>query len=205
MKDLTILSGLVMLYCFFHSFLISITVTRYVKSNTGEIFRYYRLFFNIFSLVTLIPLLYYTHSLRGSPVFIWSGYLVYIKYAIIMVGIILIMAGTHGYNFFQFLGLKQLKNSSIDENDIISETLNTSGVLSIIRDPWYAAVILLLWARNMDYSKLVVNTIFTGYIIIGTYLEEYKLVKAFGKEYLDYQKEVSMLIPVKWVFKKLFS
>jgi len=36
-------------------------------------------------------------------------------------------------------------------------------------------------------------------LIVGTYLEEKKLVREFGEKYLIYQKRVSMLIPYKWL------
>jgi protein-S-isoprenylcysteine O-methyltransferase Ste14 len=42
---------------------------------------------------------------------------------------------------------------------------------------------------------LVINTLLTLYVIIGTWLEERKLVLEFGEAYLQYQKEVPMLIP----------
>jgi len=205
MDELIILSVLWVLYCFLHSLLISIPFTRFVKNRMGENFYYYRLFFNIFSLVTLIPLLYYTYTLREEEFLIWSSYWVYVKYILIIVAVILLIAGAQGYSFLQFLGLKQIRDKNVEENDIISDTLNTSGVLGIIRHPWYAAVILLLWARDLDLPGLIVSIILTLYIIIGTYLEEYKLVRAFGSQYREYKKEVSMLIPFKWVYKVFFS
>jgi protein-S-isoprenylcysteine O-methyltransferase Ste14 len=42
---------------------------------------------------------------------------------------------------------------------------------------------------------IIVNTLLTIYIIIGTILEERKLVLEFGEAYVKYQKEVPMLIP----------
>jgi protein-S-isoprenylcysteine O-methyltransferase Ste14 len=42
----------------------------------------------------------------------------------------------------------------------------------------------------------------TVYIIIGTKLEEKKLVLEFGEAYIKYQKEVPMLIPFTKVEKR---
>ena len=42
---------------------------------------------------------------------------------------------------------------------------------------------------------IVVNMVLTAYIIVGTILEEKKLVLEFGDTYIKYQKEVPMLIP----------
>jgi protein-S-isoprenylcysteine O-methyltransferase Ste14 len=40
--------------------------------------------------------------------------------------------------------------------------------------------------------------VFTAYVVVGTLLEEKKLVAEFGEEYRSYQRRVSMLVPLKW-------
>jgi len=99
----------------------------------------------------------------------------------------------------QLLGIKQIKEGT--SNKAISDTgeLDTSGVLKITRHPWYLAAILLVWARPMDVSVIIVNIILTSYLIVGTYFEEKKLVREFGEKYTEYQNRVSMLIPYKWL------
>jgi protein-S-isoprenylcysteine O-methyltransferase Ste14 len=77
--------------------------------------------------------------------------------------------------------------------------LDTSGILGITRHPWYLATILFIWARQLDVSAILVNVILTLYLVVGTYLEEKKLIGEFGEKYLTYQKKVSMLIPYKWL------
>lgn len=83
--------------------------------------------------------------------------------------------------------------------------LDTSGVLGMTRHPWYLATMLLIWARQMDVSAIIVNVILTAYLIVGTYLEEKKLVREFGEKYLAYQKRVSMLVPYKWLKSKIIN
>jgi protein-S-isoprenylcysteine O-methyltransferase Ste14 len=39
--------------------------------------------------------------------------------------------------------------------------------------------------------------------VIGTLLEERKLVLEFGDKYKEYQRQVSMFIPLKWLREKL--
>jgi protein-S-isoprenylcysteine O-methyltransferase Ste14 len=75
--------------------------------------------------------------------------------------------------------------------------LDTSGVLGIVRHPWYLATMLLIWARQLDISAILVNVILTSYLIAGTYLEERKLLREFGEKYRAYQMKVPMLIPIK--------
>jgi len=73
--------------------------------------------------------------------------------------------------------------------------IKRDGLLGIVRHPMYLAVIILLWCNTFTASEIVVNTVLTLYIIIGTRLEERKLVLEFGDLYIRYQQEVPMLIP----------
>jgi protein-S-isoprenylcysteine O-methyltransferase Ste14 len=78
-----------------------------------------------------------------------------------------------------------------------------SGVLGLMRHPWYTAFIIFLWARDFDLAGLITNSVLTAYIFIGTCLEERKLITEFGQAYRDYQEKVSMLFPVKWLRSKV--
>jgi protein-S-isoprenylcysteine O-methyltransferase Ste14 len=75
------------------------------------------------------------------------------------------------------------------------EGIKKSGLLGIVRHPMYFATILFLWCLTSRLSDIVVNTVLTAYIIIGTILEERKLVLEYGAAYVQYMKEVPMLIP----------
>ena len=62
---------------------------------------------------------------------------------------------------------------------------------------------LLLWARDLDMAALVGNGVLTLYIIVGTLLEERKLVHEFGDPYRSYQERVSMFVPLKWIWRRI--
>ena len=83
-----------------------------------------------------------------------------------------------------------------------SGSLVTGGVLGVVRHPWYLGGILLLWARDLNVSGLIVNIILSLYLIFGAWLEEQKLLKEFGASYAEYQKKVSMFIPLRWLFAR---
>jgi protein-S-isoprenylcysteine O-methyltransferase Ste14 len=59
----------------------------------------------------------------------------------------------------------------------------------------YLALIVFLWCQTFRTVDIVVNIILTIYVIIGTILEEKKLILEFGDAYKKYQQEVPMLIP----------
>ena len=119
--------------------------------------------------------------------------------------VLLFVYGGRNYDVRQMLGIKQIKERT--SNKALTDTgeLDTSGILGITRHPWYLAAILFLWGRQLDVSAIILNVIFTGYLIVGAYLEEKKLVAEFGQKYLAYQKRVSMLIPYKWLKSKVIN
>ncbi len=85
-----------------------------------------------------------------------------------------------------------------------SGEFDSSGVLSVVRHPWYLAVFILIWAQDLDPVRITVNAVLSVYLLIGTLLEERKLVLEFGNKYKTYQRQVSMFIPLKWLRSKLF-
>ncbi|MGZ8894509.1 MAG: methyltransferase family protein, partial [Candidatus Aminicenantales bacterium] len=58
--------------------------------------------------------------------------------------------------------------------------------------------------RDHSLSGLMINVILSVYLVIGTFLEERKLVLEFGDKYQVYQLQVSMFIPFKWLESKLY-
>ena len=73
------------------------------------------------------------------------------------------------------------------------------GVLGLVRHPWYVAVFIFLWASDLNVAVITVNLVLSAYLIVGTPLEERKLVIEFGEQYKRYQDRVSMFIPLKWL------
>ncbi len=191
-----------LVWCFFHSTLISLRVTGYLKQRLGDRFRYYRLVYNAFSLITLVPVVLYSDSLRSEPLFVWDGAWRALQGFILAVSVVFFLAGARQYDGLSFLGLRQLRSGSSCAG--LSETcaLNTKGVLGVVRHPWYAGGILIIWARDLDLSVIITNVILTGYFIVGTLLEERKLLVEFPEAYREYQQKVSMFFPYLWLKSK---
>jgi protein-S-isoprenylcysteine O-methyltransferase Ste14 len=199
--------ALVMLWitwCAIHSGMISLTVTNRLKQLSGNYYRFYRLFFNIVAVVTLVPLMVYSRSFKGTVLFRWEGCLTIVQGSLLIVVLMLFISGGLKYDLLQFMGLRQIRSGNRHAVLTASGEIDTSGVLSITRHPWYLAAIILIWinVRIMYVSTFIVDSILTAYLIIGTLLEERKLVLTLGDAYRDYQKKVSMLFPFKWVYAK---
>jgi protein-S-isoprenylcysteine O-methyltransferase Ste14 len=76
-----------------------------------------------------------------------------------------------------------------------SEEIRKNGLLGLMRHPMYLALIIYLWCQTFRMLDVVINMVLTIYVIIGTRLEEKKLLLEFGDSYIKYQQEVPMLIP----------
>lgn len=194
-----ILAVLWIIWCSIHSGIISVTATEYLKHQFGSRFRFYRLVFNIVAVTTIIPAILYGQSIQGHPVFRWKGLVVVFQVFLLIVAVLLFLAGARHYDMLQFLGLRQIRTGN--SQSVLTETakLETTGILGITRHPWYLGTIVLIWARGLDVSALITNVILTIYLIVGTFLEERKLLIEYGEEYRKYQEKVSMLIPFKYV------
>jgi methanethiol S-methyltransferase len=188
-------------YCAVHSALISTRATNFFKRVLRSRYSFYRLFFNTFSLATLVPLIRYSRSLQhqDAMMFVWSGTWKVLQYSLITLAGVLIISGARHYSIGQFLGLRQILSHSSRVAMTETGDIDTTGVLGLTRHPWYVAVFLLLWASDLNVGTIIVNVVLSAYLVIGTLLEERKLVLEFGVKYREYQGKVSMFIPVKWL------
>jgi protein-S-isoprenylcysteine O-methyltransferase Ste14 len=138
-------------------------------------------------------------------IFAWEDPIRPIQYGMIVLGAVLLLTAARHYSMLQFLGLKQIAQEKSGKGMIGSGGLDTSGILGVVRHPWYSGVFLLIWAHDISLSELFINLILSAYLIIGTILEERKLILEFGEKYREYQRQVSMFIPIKWLRSKLHT
>ena len=191
------------LWCTLHSALISITVAEYMKKQLGTGFRFYRIFYNIVSVTTLIPLVIYSHRVREAPVFYWENPLTIIQFLLLAGAIYLFVAGGRHYSWAQFSGIAQMRAKRINKSLCNCDAFVASGVHRIVRHPWYLGGIMIVWAVNLSISAILMNSVISVYFVVGSFLEERKLVREFGDDYRKYQQTVSMLFPWQWLKSKL--
>jgi len=185
--------------------MITPSVTDFLKEKAGKYYRYYRLFYNLFSILILTPIVVYSYSIMEKPFFTWHGYLLPLRYLLLLVGLLIFYAGSRHYSMRTFLGINQL-NEGVDHGLINnSGMIGKGGIMGVVRHPFYTGSFLVIWAGNLDTTRLIINSILSIYLIVGTMLEEQKLLAEFGDVYRDYQKEVSMLFPWKYIKKKIAS
>ncbi len=79
-----------------------------------------------------------------------------------------------------------------------SEHLTVQGPYRIVRHPFYAAGIVALWATpSLSVDRLLLNILFTGWILLGAILEERDLLAHFGEDYIRYRRSTPMFVP-RW-------
>jgi methanethiol S-methyltransferase len=190
-------------YCAVHSWLISIKATKLFQRALGTGYRFFRLFYNIFSIGALVLLIRYSNSPRfqGSVLFAWDGNWRFVHYLLVLAAMVLIISGARHYSMSQFFGLQQIRSNRATSALTQSGDFDATGVLSVVRHPWYVAVFFLLWAKDLNIGAVTVNMVLSAYLVIGTLLEERKLVHEFGDTYREYQEKVSMFLPLKWIRK----
>ena len=76
-------------------------------------------------------------------------------------------------------------------------TLTIEGPYRFVRHPFYCFGIVALWAAPvLSLDRLLLNGLFTAWIVFGAILEERDLLAEFGEDYKRYQRAVPMFVPI---------
>ncbi len=180
-----------------HSLLISPAWMRMVSARLPRLCPWYRLAFNAFSVLSILPLLFFKDALAGEALLGWGGLLTPVRFALLGVALWLFWAGARAYDLRVVGGLAQLRSGCTFAGSPYAEELRTTGILGRVRHPWYGGALLLLWTRtgSFDAAELVTSLVLTGYVLVGACLEERKLVHVHGQAYRDYQRATPMFFP----------
>ncbi|SHO49391.1 methyltransferase family protein [Desulfopila aestuarii] len=192
-------------WCSLHSLLISPAVSSKLQKLLGVYRFHFRLLYNCISALTLVPVMLATAAMRGDVVFSWEGGWIMVRVVLLGCALYLFRGGSKQYDFGFFLGIRQIREQRQPSTLAADEQFSRQGVLGMTRHPWYLGSLLVLWSALPVYhqSSVVVATVLSLYFIVGTFLEERKLVAEHGERYRNYQHEVSMLIPIKWLKKRI--
>jgi len=184
------------LYVALHSYLISTGFTNLMIRVLKEYYAFYRLFYILISLALLIPLLNYANQIDDKVIIIYESPFSVIRYILTWFSLLMFFyAFFFNYDSLSFFGIRQIMNFGKEVKINPSEAIKKNGLLGLMRHPMYFALIIYLWCQTFRMIDIYVNALLTVYVIIGTVLEEKKLVMEFGEAYIKYKKEVPMLIP----------
>ncbi len=187
-------------WCCLHSLLVTTTVRHWFEGKGGVWIGLYRLGYVCFSLVTLLPVLWYTGTLPQQRICTPSTWFYGLQGSLFLYALVLFIGGLRAYDLGVFLGTQQWRDYRAGRKNT-SPTFIHSGILHYVRHPWYSGGIALLWSLpNPTDISLVMRTILTSYFLIGALLEERKLAALLGEPYRAYCRQVPMLVP--WKFKR---
>lgn len=184
------------IYFAIHSWLASLRFKKFVARRWPAFMPAYRLTYNLVAVILIIPLLWLMNLNPGPILWQWTGMM-----AIIMKGIMIIAIGgfllsLRSYDNRVFLGWTQWQNRHQGTED--PDRLFISSLHRFVRHPWYFFMLVILWVQDMHLAQLITYSIFTLYLVIGSRLEERKLIKQFGEAYQRYCQQVPGLLPLPW-------
>ncbi|MBI4825190.1 MAG: isoprenylcysteine carboxylmethyltransferase family protein [Nitrospirae bacterium] len=188
-----LLSVLWITWCFLHSFFTATKTAAWFRFRLEKRFIYYRICYNLFSLFTVIPLLYWQGNIPGPVIIPLSPLLRAVKFVTIISAIIIMSGSFFSFDAGEFLGIKQLTDKKEAKGIVISR----HGFYSIVRHPMYLAGVIFFLALMTDavLAQFIGYFILAFYMIIGTIHEDRRLADELGDAYKEYQKEVPMLLP----------
>ena len=196
-----ILACLWIVWCTLHSLLISKQAHKIAERLLGENSGTYRVLYVLFSIITLVPVLLFQFSLQQQIVLESNISIRLFQGALFIYGMVMFYLGSRVYNMRFFLGITQCHNAR-KNTKTATLPFHTDGVLAYVRHPWYSGGIAFIWGfGTISDIYLLTRIILTAYFIIGTVLEERRLVAELGDQYSSYRRKVPMLLP--WKLKKL--
>ncbi len=186
----------VLVYGAVHSALASLAAKARARrwfGNLGE--RTYRLLYNLFAVLSLLPVLALTGLLPDrllySIPFPWVG----ITLVGQLLAVLALVVGLLQTGPASFFGIRQLLTPEQDRESA-APRLVVTGLYRWVRHPLYTAGLVFIWlVPRMTLNLLAFNLGATIYIILGAILEERKLQHEFGEAYARYRQTTPMLIP----------
>ncbi len=182
-----------LLYGLLHSLLASLGFKAQVQSRLGEGGgRVYRLVYNLFAFVSLLPVLALSALLPDQPLYAIPFPWLLISLALQGLAVVALLLGLLQTGLWSFLGISQLGGA----DQASQSRLVIHGLYHWVRHPLYSAGLVFIWfVPRMTSNLLAFNLGVTVYLIVGAMFEERKLLREFGQDYARYRARTPMLVP----------
>jgi len=191
-----LLVGLWLGYFILHSLLASLGAKKWVARRWPRGMTLYRLGFNLLAILLLLPPLWLTFALDGPDLWRWQGPWAWLAHLLALGALAGFFWSLRYYDGSEFLGLRQWRRGQRQVED--QESFYISPLHRFVRHPWYSLGLLLIWSRDMNGPMLVSAVTISLYFMVGSLLEERKLLVYHGEVYRRYRAQVPGLIPLPW-------
>jgi len=183
------------LWCFFHSWFVTHRWRDLLRRHFPRYHVFSRLIYVLASTLSLAVLMLWIHALPARTLFTWSGGWMWVRRLGLAEAFFLFWLGLRSYDNRSFLGVTQVLDF-LRGHSAGGPAFRTSGILAVIRHPWYTGTIILLVFLG-DYTdiNLVWRGVFLVYTLIGTQLEENKLLRDIGDPYAAYRARTPRFFP----------
>lgn len=167
------------------------------KRLFGEkIYRAYRLFLTLVTLIGGLGLIYLVDTLPDVKIYSLGMPWILLTIPVQVLCFAGAMASLRQTDIWDLTGIRRLFRPEKEQTQV----LIIRGMYYWVRHPLYICVLLFVWLMPlMTWNILAFNVGITILITIGAVNEEKRLLKSFGEEYAEYQKRVPMLIPGFWL------
>lgn len=179
------------LWGLFHSLLASTGIKDLLQRVLGKGFtKFYRLFYNVFAVISIVPILYLMVILPDSDLYQVPAPYHYMMRVGQGLSIFLLLVAVLQTDILSFAGLRQLFEEEAPGK------LVTGGLYKYVRHPLYTFSLAILWfSPRVSLNSFIVYAALTIYVLIGIIFEERKLLREFGNSYAEYRAVTPMLIP----------
>lgn len=185
-------------FAVFHSLTVSVKYENLARRWMGEraFAAYHRLLFTAYSLFAFFLLILYLRSLPDRPLYRLEGAGRVFFHAVQLLGISLLLWTP--WDLSEFVGIRQWKRSREGRPPDSGRNghLFTGKAYGVVRHPLYFGISVVLAFHPVQSRNTFVSTILVIlYFYAGTFFEEQRMVRVFGKEYRDYQRRVPRFLP----------
>jgi protein-S-isoprenylcysteine O-methyltransferase Ste14 len=189
---LTILIA-VIVYGVVHSFLASLWLKARLRHLFGAEFdRAYRLIYNGFAVISLVPVLALLALFPDRTIYSIPFPWMLINLAIQGLALVALAFGVWQTGLLAFLGLEQFMKPPSKKRP----KLVVRGLYRYVRHPLYTAGLVLIWFTPvMTLNVFALNLGLTFYLLVGALVEERKLVQEYGAAYEEYANKTPMFLP----------
>lgn len=186
--------GLILLFGLQHSVMARIGCKQWLKRVLPESAE--RSFYVLIASACLV-LLYW--QWRPIPTEIWAAHSAVgqgIGWTVFGLGFAVVLVSTFLISHFDLFGLRQVWNQFVNRPSR-SLPFMTPFLYRVVRHPLYVGFLLAFWGGpTMTVGGLIFAGGMTAYILIAVRFEERDLVRFHGKQYVQYQGQVPMIVPV---------
>jgi len=199
--DVIITISLVTAFCVSHSYLASNKVKLAFQQRFGNLIAFYRLGYNLISIVSFVIIYSFLPKIDFVVYDLPNPFDLIILFFQMLSFIGIIWCAKY-FSGKEFLGLSQIKrylNGNYNQNDIDEKSeFRIEGPYKYSRHPvYFFSIMFLLMRPSMGLTYLIIVVIFVVYFFIGSIFEEKRLVEKFGDAYINYQKTVPRIFPIK--------